>query len=146
MRKDMYRTTASVLGAAAMLVTVGASAATGAPDTRLPAAELWCGEVQIAPEDWVALPQAGTLWVDEGDLAGHYVILESVHYAMDGLWAADEAPPASYDDDDFVPLGPPKARGTKSGLETMECTVISRFIMMNRTVFAPMTVAEVPAG
>lgn len=142
MRSSRFRTMAATVGAVAMLVTAGASGATAAPQTRLPDADLWCSGEMVPGDDWVALPQAGTLWIEDGVLAGHYVILQSQHFFAPGLLYE---PPASLDG---LPGGEPRYFGHKAGMadRTMECTVVSRFDMGpdSMTVFGPITVAKVP--
>lgn len=131
---------AAVLGATMSVGTAATSSA--APQTWLPNADLVCGGTTMAPEDWVAVPPSGTLWITTGDLTGHYVILSDAHYYMDGY---QETPPASYDG--LTQLDS-RTWGTKTGLEgeAVTCDFVSRWGEMGAegtfSVVGPITVAR----
>lgn len=143
MRSLRFRTMGATAGAVAMLVTAGVSGATAAPETRLPDPDVWCSGVVATADDVVLVPRAGRLWIEDDELAGHYVILRSQHFFSPGL---HHAPPAILDG---LPGGEVRDFGHKAGMtdRTMECTVVSRFDMGpdSMTVFAPTTVVEVPS-
>jgi hypothetical protein len=112
---------ALVMGATMSVVTAATSSA--APRTWLPDADLVCGNLTLGPADWVAVPPSGTLWIQTGELAGHYVILSSAHYLMEGY---QEAPPTSYNG--LEPLDS-RTWGTKAGFtgQTLACDFVSRW-------------------
>lgn len=107
--------------AASTLATV--TTASGAPRSWLPDAELVCDGTTVTTDQWVAIPPSDTLWIQEGPMAGHYVILSSTHYWMDGYV---ETPPASYEG---LPMLESRTHGQKTGLAegSMTCDFISRW-------------------
>lgn len=117
--------TAARSGAAALAVGLlglaGAGGAAAEPTTWLPDALLFCGDVTVGADQWVALPPSDTLWITAGPLAGHYVILTDTHYRVPGYLTA---PPSSY-----VGLeGVTRVRGVKQGLgPSMTCDFVSRW-------------------
>jgi hypothetical protein len=105
-------------------------------------ANLYCGEI-VANMDpvgpFVVNPQAGTLWVHDGEYAGHYLIVASEHYLV--VEDPGTGPRAS---DDLLPVDMVDARtfGRKLGrTERVACQVVSPY--PGFTVFAPMELALV---
>ena len=130
---------ATVLGLAG---TVSASAD---PVTRLPDADLVCGNTTLTSDQWVALPPSGTLWITDTALEGHYVIVSDTHYLVDGELLT--GPPTSYEP--YEP-GLPKTRGAKVGLgDPMTCDFVSRWEIPGMPVFSvvgPITIARLPGA
>lgn len=129
----------AVLGAA-MMMTIGvAGPASSAPATRLPDAQLWAdGQLVADATEWVVMPKAGTLWITEGDWAGHYVIIDSVHLFYPEVYL--EEPPLVIDVD------PTRFFGKKTGLEPIDVVVLSRFGTPEEpmmSVVGPITIAKV---
>ena len=129
---------------AAGVVGLGsAGGASAEPTTWLPDALLFCGDVTVGADQWVALPPSDTLWITDGPLAGHYVILTDTHYRVDGYWTA---PPPSYAGLEGVT----RVRGVKQGLSgsTMTCDFVSRWGQPGApgtfSVVGPITVARLP--
>ena len=91
----MKRTRLAAVSAAAVLFgMLGAGAASAAPPAPwLPDADLFCPGDTLYQGEWVTAPGSDSLWVMDGPLAGHYVLLAFSHYEMDGL---QYEPPASY--------------------------------------------------
>lgn len=90
-----------------------------------------------------SLVPADSLWVDDGPLAGHYVLLAFSHYRMTGL---QTAPPDSYaglDQLDNV------VRGAKTGLagNAITCQFVSRWDLPGTaddfSVVGPVTMVKV---
>ncbi|SOC53541.1 hypothetical protein [Ornithinimicrobium cerasi] len=138
MRSSRVRRTTAAFGAAAMMALGAAGTASGAPAMRLPEADLWCeGDLVATTTEWVALPKAGTLWIEEGPMVGHYVILASGHIGMPGhLYEVPEGD-----------LGMDRSFGRKAGPaeESLSCVVLSRWDTPDGpfTVVGPLTVARV---
>jgi hypothetical protein len=106
----------------------------------LPDADLYCqqdGEL-VDVGEWVGNPSAGTLWIADGEFAGHYVTIHSAHYLAPGM--VDEP----YDDvDELFQLGEPRSFGNKAGLgDRVHCQVLSRFAEHGFTVVAPLELAK----
>lgn len=120
-RRTLGLATALILGATMSVATAATSSS--APQTWLPNADLVCGGTTFTTDQWVAVPPSGTLWINTGELAGHYVMVTRVHYFMPGY---QEAPPASYDG---LQLVDDRTWGTKSGFagEKISCDVVSRW-------------------
>ena len=128
--------------AAAVLGLACAVPASADPATRLPDADLVCGETTLDSSQWVALPPSGSLWILDTELAGHYVIVSDIHYMVEGELVA--IPPESYEG---LGQGVPKSRGAKAGLETLTCDFVSRWKIPGEPVFSvvgPITIAPVP--
>ncbi|MGC5585012.1 hypothetical protein [Ornithinimicrobium sp. W1665] len=142
MRSTRVRASAAAVGAAAMLLTVGvAGAASGAPSTWLPDAEIWC-EGATEGSRWVAIPPADSLWIEDGPYAGHYVILTSAHYFAPGY--VEEPSEDLYVEDELLEA---RTIGTKKGLEAraVSCDFVSRFTTPEGTfsVVGPLRIAKV---
>lgn len=134
------------LAVAAVLATAvgaGATAASAAPITRLPDADLYCPTATLGSDEWVALT-TGTLWISTGELAGHYVVLEQTHYYSPGLLTE---PPAEYDT--AALLGPTQTFGTKAAFvgDSLTCHFVSRWDLPGEdddfSVVGPVTIAKV---
>jgi hypothetical protein len=106
----------------------------------LPDADLYCEQdgLLVAAGAWVGNPSAGTLWIADGEFAGHYVTIHSAHYYVPGL----EYLP--FDDvTGLYPLGE-RSFGKKAGLvDRAHCQVLSRFDGDDDfTVVAPLKLAK----
>lgn len=114
-----------VAAAAAMFVTLaGAGAASAQPQrTWLPDADLFCQADSLGTDEWVGVPGADSLWIKQGPLAGHYVILADSHYFMPGLQY--EAPESYVGLEQVGTL----VRGKKTGLapDAITCDFVSRW-------------------
>jgi hypothetical protein len=121
----MKRTRVAAVSAAAVLFGVlGAGTASAAPPRPwLPDADLFCPTDTLTQGEWVTAPGSDSLWVADGDMAGHYVLLSFSHYWMDGL---QDAPPASYEG---LPQLDDVLRGAKTGLagDAVTCQFVSRW-------------------
>jgi hypothetical protein len=127
------------------MVGVLASPAQAAPwnQSWLPDADLYCqqdGQLVDAGE-WVGNPSAGTLWIADGEFAGHYVTVHSAHYFVPGL-----ALEPFGDVTDLYPLGE-RSFGKKTGLgDRVHCQVLSRFDLdgdeHDFTIVAPIELAR----
>jgi hypothetical protein len=117
--------------------------ASPARDPWLPDADLFCGADMVDVGLWIGNPQAGTLWIDGGSYAGHYVFITSSHY-LDFLDEEGEelgtAPVTDFTDLIFAGA---RSYGRKQGLtDRVSCQVVSRFEGM-LTVYAPLELAKV---
>jgi hypothetical protein len=116
---------ATAVAAAAMFITLaGASGASAEPQRIwLPDADLFCGVDTLSTSQWVSKPGSDSLWINEGPLAGHYVILADSHYFMPGL-VTD--PPETYVGLEQVGS---LVRGDKTGLaaNAITCDFVSRW-------------------
>ena len=86
-------------------------------------ADLVCQADTLSTSEWVSVPGSDSLWITDGPLAGHYVILADSHYVMPGL---QEEPPESYAG---LPQVGSLVRGTKAGLagDSLTCDFVSRW-------------------
>lgn len=116
--------TAAMAAAAVFVSLAGAGAASAEPQrTWLPDADLVCETDTLGTGEWVSVPGSDSLWITDGPLTGHYVILADSHYFMPGL---QDEPPESY-------VGLPQVgdlvRGKKSGLaeDALTCDFVSRW-------------------
>lgn len=138
MRRPRIRRMTAAFGATAMMALGAAGTASAAPQMRLPEADLWCeGDLVAASDAWVALPKAGTLWIDDGPMAGHYVILASGHHAVPGHLYSPPAEELEMD----------RSYGSKAGLAdaSLSCVVVSRWNTPDgpMTVLGPIEIAAV---
>lgn len=121
----MKRTRLAAVSAAAVLFgMLGAGAASAAPPAPwLPDADLFCPGDTLYQGEWVTAPGSDSLWVMDGPLAGHYVLLAFSHYEMDGL---QYEPPASYAG---LPQVNDVVRGSKTGMAggAITCQFVSRW-------------------
>ncbi|GAB3450084.1 hypothetical protein GCM10027517_37120 [Phycicoccus ginsengisoli] len=142
--RSAARTAAAALVVAGTVGLGTAGSASAEPTTWLPDALLFCGDVRVAPDQWVALPPSDTLWITQGPLTGHYVILGDTHYRAPGYLTA---PPPSYAG--LEVLGT-RTRGAKQGLTgaTRTCDFVSRWGQPDApgtfSVVGPITIARVP--
>jgi hypothetical protein len=127
------------------LVGVLALPAQAAPWNQrwLPDADLYCQEDGglVDAGEWVGNPSAGTLWIADGEFAGHYATVHSAHYFVPGL--------ARQPFDDVTGLYPLGERsfGNKTGLGArVHCQVVSRFDLPgvddDFTILAPLELAK----
>lgn len=116
------RTRATAAAVLALAMWGAGAAASAAPETRLPDATLYCGDVVLGPDDW-AVKTPSTIWIGAGPLAGHYVTLAYAHYRAPGQVTTR---PESYEG--LEPLDS-KVFGTKQGLVagSMTCDLVSRW-------------------
>lgn len=116
---------ATALAAGAIFVSLaGAGAASAEPQrTWLPDADLFCQSDTLGTSEWVSVPGSDSLWIKDGPLAGHYVILADSHYFMPGL---QHEPPESYVGLEQVGN---LVRGQKAGLAAaaLTCDFVSRW-------------------
>lgn len=139
MRKGSI-TIAAVAVAAAL--GAGAGAASAAPPA-LPDASLFCEGVTIGPDEWVINPNSGTLWITADPLAGHYLILVSAHYRVEGLF---DVPPGSYEGLLFLDA---REIGHKTGVlnNALECDFVSRWDLpdpeQDFSIVGPITISKV---
>lgn len=142
----MIKRAATAAAAAAVLVTLaGAGTASAQPSTnRLPDADMLCpGSDPLNSSQWVSLPGSDTLWLNEGPLAGHYLILSDSHYVVPGLVPADEL-----STDGLEPVQT-LSRGAKTGLAdgAITCEFVSHWdfpgTVDDMTVFGPITMVRV---
>lgn len=134
---------AAVSAAAVLFGVLGTGVASAQPSPRLPDADLFCPGDTLSTMEWVSVPGSDSLWIKDGPLAGHYVILTDSHYLMPGL---QYAPPADYEGLDQVGN---LVRGNKTGLagDTITCQFVSRWDLPGVTddfsVVGPITMAQV---
>jgi hypothetical protein len=104
----------------------------------LPDADLYCQQdgVLIDAGEWVGNPSAGTLWIADGEFAGHYATVTTEHYFVPGL---EDEP---YDVSGMEPFET-RSFGRKTGLgDRVHCQVVSRFAERGFTVVAPLELAK----
>jgi hypothetical protein len=131
---------------ALLVATVGVLAlpAQAAPwgQSWLPDADMFCQQngTLVDAGAWIGNPSAGTLWIADGEFAGHYVTVHSAHYFAPGL----EYEPFN-DVSGLYPLGE-RSFGKKVGLDRVHCQVVSRFDFEGEdddfTVVAPIELAQ----
>jgi hypothetical protein len=110
------------------MVGVLALPAQAAPWTQswLPDADLYCQQngVLVAAGEWVGNPSAGTLWIADGEFAGHYATVTTEHYFVPGV---DREMIGPYDVSGMEPFET-RSFGEKAGLrDRVHCQVVSRF-------------------
>ena len=126
-RQEHIKRTARATAMAAAVIFVslaGAGTASAEPQrTWLPDADLFCQADTLGTSEWVSVPGSDSLWIKDGPLAGHYVILTDSHYFMPGLHIE---PPESYVGLDQVGN---LVRGQKVGLaeDSITCDFVSRW-------------------
>lgn len=140
MTKRVMVAAATAMAAVSVGGFVGVGSAGAAPPMPLPDADLVCPNGTASGQEWVGFG-VPTIWVLEGALKGHYVVLDQAHYELPGL--VYEAPAD-------LPLG--KRMGTRTAFEDtqMTCTFISRWNSdddtKDRSIVGPITIAKVPGG
>lgn len=122
-RKRTART--AMVAAAVLLSGVGAAttASSVPPESALPDAILWCDDVRVGPDQWIAHnTNSPSLWVTDGPMTGHYILIRYAHYVVPGYL---EVPPESYDGLE----GTEYSFGKKKGLlkRAVECDLIARW-------------------
>jgi hypothetical protein len=136
MHKRAIGTAVAVMAAA---IGAGTASASAAPETKLPDYTLYCDTATVLPSELVVVPPAN-IWIQSGDLAGHYVILSESHYFFPGELRQR---PMTYED--LQVALPPKTFGAKDGLEgkALSCDFVSYWEGMGMSVIGPVTLAKV---
>lgn len=87
----------------------------------LPDADMFCDGDTAPVDGFVGHPSAATLWIDDADHGGHYVLESSDHYFAPGLLHEPT-------DTSTLPLVGAATYGQRKGIDhAMTCQVVSRW-------------------